>query len=94
MLKRKEKERSEEELSASREEPSEEIDLWKEPGEHIPLENDSDEDEVRKGVLYVGRIPYGFFEEQLKQYFSQFGEVTRIRLSRNKKVFYVWKKKF
>ncbi|SPO29508.1 related to NOP15 - protein involved in 60S ribosomal subunit biogenesis [Ustilago trichophora] len=37
------------------------------------------------GVLYIGRLPKGFFEKQLKSYFSQFGEVTRLRVSRNKK---------
>ncbi|GJE99922.1 RNA-binding domain-containing protein [Phanerochaete sordida] len=38
-----------------------------------------------RGVLYLGRIPHGFYEEQMKSYFSQFGDVTRIRLSRNKR---------
>ncbi|SNX85804.1 related to NOP15 - protein involved in 60S ribosomal subunit biogenesis [Melanopsichium pennsylvanicum] len=37
------------------------------------------------GVLYIGRLPKGFFENQLKAYFSQFGHVTRLRVSRNKK---------
>ncbi|KAF8349029.1 hypothetical protein F5887DRAFT_948835 [Amanita rubescens] len=37
------------------------------------------------GVIYVGRLPHGFFEDQLKGYFSQFGNVTRLRLSRNKR---------
>ncbi|CBX91870.1 hypothetical protein LEMA_P045760.1 [Plenodomus lingam JN3] len=37
------------------------------------------------GVIYVGRVPRGFFEKQMKQYFSQFGKVNRLRLSRNKK---------
>lgn len=40
-------------------------------------------------MIYVGHIPYGFFETQMKAYFSQFGEVLNIRLSRNKKVRYV-----
>ncbi|KAF9257488.1 RNA-binding domain-containing protein [Marasmius fiardii PR-910] len=38
-----------------------------------------------RGVLYIGRLPHGFYEDQLKAYFSQFGEVTRLRVSRNKK---------
>jgi len=38
------------------------------------------------GVLYLGHIPHGFYEDQLRSYFSQFGTVTRLRLSRNKKV--------
>ncbi|CAG9980593.1 unnamed protein product [Clonostachys byssicola] len=37
------------------------------------------------GIIYVGRIPHGFYEHEMKQYFSQFGTVTQIRLSRNKK---------
>ncbi|EJU04940.1 RNA-binding domain-containing protein [Dacryopinax primogenitus] len=38
-----------------------------------------------RGVLYLGRIPHGFYEDQMRGYFSQFGTVTRLRLSRNKK---------
>jgi nucleolar protein 15 len=40
----------------------------------------------QKGTLYLGRIPHGFYEEQIKEYFSQFGDVTRLRLARNRKV--------
>lgn len=36
-------------------------------------------------VVYLGRIPHGFYEKEMKAYFSQFGKVTRLRLSRNKK---------
>lgn len=35
----------------------------------------------------MGRLPHGFYEDQLKGYLSQFGDVTRLRISRNKKVF-------
>ncbi|KAF4596484.1 hypothetical protein EYR40_007819 [Pleurotus pulmonarius] len=38
-----------------------------------------------RGVIYIGRLPHGFFEAQLKAYFSQFGDVTRLRVSRNKR---------
>ncbi|KAF2656799.1 RNA-binding domain-containing protein [Lophiostoma macrostomum CBS 122681] len=37
------------------------------------------------GVIFIGRIPHGFFERQMNDYFSQFGDVTRVRVSRNKK---------
>ncbi|KAK8202791.1 hypothetical protein IWZ01DRAFT_515431 [Phyllosticta capitalensis] len=37
------------------------------------------------GVVYVGRVPHGFYEHQMRAYFSQFGDITRVRLSRNKK---------
>ena len=39
----------------------------------------------QKGVIYLGHIPHGFYEDQMKGFFSQFGEVTRLRLSRSKK---------
>ncbi|KAG6879691.1 hypothetical protein C0992_012989, partial [Termitomyces sp. T32_za158] len=38
-----------------------------------------------RGVVYIGRVPHGFYEDQMRGYFSQFGDVTRVRLSRNKK---------
>ena len=37
------------------------------------------------GVIYIGRIPHGFYEHEMRQYFSQFGPIKRLRLSRNKK---------
>lgn len=36
-------------------------------------------------VLVCRHIPHGFYEKQMKEYFSQFGKVSKIRLSRNKK---------
>ena len=39
----------------------------------------------KNGVVYVGRIPHGFYENEMRQYFSQFGTISRIRLSRNRK---------
>ena len=38
-----------------------------------------------KGVLYVGHLPKGFNETELKNFFQQFGEVTKLRVSRSKK---------
>jgi nucleolar protein 15 len=37
------------------------------------------------GVVFLGRIPHGFYEKEMTSYFSQFGRVQRIRLSRNRK---------
>ena len=37
-------------------------------------------------MVYLGRIPHGFYEDQMRAYFSQFGDISRVRLSRNKKV--------
>jgi len=38
-----------------------------------------------RGVIYVGHIPDGFFEPQMRKFFSQFGAVTRLRISRSKR---------
>lgn len=34
-------------------------------------------------VVYVGHLPRGFEEPQLKGYFSQYGEIVRLRMRRN-----------
>lgn len=36
-------------------------------------------------VIYLGHIPHGFYEKQMNGFFSQFGEIARLRLSRSKK---------
>lgn len=36
-------------------------------------------------VIYLGRIPHGFYEKQMTGFFKQFGVVKRLRLSRNKR---------
>lgn len=50
-----------------------------------PSSDRAPDSEETPAVVYVGRIPHGFYEDQLKNYFSQFGQVVRLRLSRNKK---------
>lgn len=40
---------------------------------------------LNRGVVLIRHIPHGFYEEQLKAFFSQFGEVTRTRVSRSQK---------
>ncbi|KAF8767613.1 MKI67 FHA domain-interacting nucleolar phosphoprotein-like [Argiope bruennichi] len=37
------------------------------------------------GVIYVGHIPHGFYETEMKAYFSQFGKILRIRVARSRK---------
>lgn len=36
-------------------------------------------------VIYVGHLPFGFFEDQIWMYFSQFGRILHVRVSRNPK---------
>lgn len=40
---------------------------------------------VASNVVYLGRIPHGFYEQEMTSYFSQFGGITALRLARNKK---------
>ncbi|RFU27787.1 hypothetical protein B7463_g8551, partial [Scytalidium lignicola] len=39
----------------------------------------------KPGVVYIGRIPHGFYENEMRAYFSQFGKILKLRLSRNRK---------
>lgn len=38
-----------------------------------------------KGIVYIGHLPRGFEEEELRKFFEQFGKISKIRLSRSKK---------
>ena len=38
-----------------------------------------------RGGIYIGRLPDVFQEPELQKYVDQFGDITRLRLSRNKK---------
>lgn len=37
----------------------------------------------KNAVLYLGHLPFGFFEDQIWSYFSQFGGIRHVRVSRN-----------
>ncbi|CAM8949077.1 hypothetical protein QQ045_017029 [Rhodiola kirilowii] len=52
------------------------------PARKLPVQK---EPEDKATVLYIGRIPHGFYEDEMKAYFSQFGIVKRLRLARNRK---------
>lgn len=40
---------------------------------------------MKPGVVYLGHLPYGFVEDGIKQFFDQFGQVTKVKLMRSKK---------
>jgi len=40
--------------------------------------------EKKTGVIYLGHVPHGFYEVQMKGFFSQFGKVVNLRLARSK----------
>jgi nucleolar protein 15 len=44
-----------------------------------------DDTENTPGTIYIGRLPHGFFERQLRAYYSQFGTIKNLRLARNKR---------
>ncbi|XP_054431000.1 MKI67 FHA domain-interacting nucleolar phosphoprotein isoform X2 [Pteronotus mesoamericanus] len=44
-----------------------------------------EKEKLTRGVIYVGHLPPALYETQIQAYFSQFGTVTRFRLSRSKK---------
>ena len=39
----------------------------------------------RRGVIYIGHLPDGFYEEAMSGFFAQFGDVLNLRVSRSKK---------
>ncbi|GMG99364.1 hypothetical protein Nepgr_001204 [Nepenthes gracilis] len=58
----------------------------------LPLEGGSarklpkgESSENKATVLYIGRIPHGFYEEEMEGFFKQFGTVKRLRITRNRK---------
>ncbi|XP_011361945.1 MKI67 FHA domain-interacting nucleolar phosphoprotein [Pteropus vampyrus] len=44
-----------------------------------------EKEKLTRGVVYVGHLPPALYETQIRAYFSQFGTVTRFRLSRSKR---------
>ncbi|KAJ9548985.1 hypothetical protein OSB04_021528 [Centaurea solstitialis] len=41
--------------------------------------------ENKGSVVYIGRIPHGFYDNEMEAFFKQFGEIKRIRIARNRK---------
>ncbi|KAJ8761928.1 hypothetical protein K2173_006530 [Erythroxylum novogranatense] len=52
------------------------------PGQKLSQPQES---KIGATVLYIGRIPHGFYENEMQAFFSQFGKVKRLRIARNKK---------
>ncbi|KAH7149862.1 hypothetical protein B0J13DRAFT_673639 [Dactylonectria estremocensis] len=60
-------------------------DVGKIPKVSKQVEKAAKESNQNTGVIYIGRIPHGFYEHEMRQYFEQFGTINKLRLSRNKK---------
>lgn len=43
------------------------------------------EDDEQTGIIYIGHLPHGFYEQEMKGFFGQFGAIKNVRLSRSKK---------
>ncbi|KAJ8921425.1 hypothetical protein NQ315_003043 [Exocentrus adspersus] len=39
--------------------------------------------EQNRGLIYIGHIPHGFYEAEMKKYFKQFGAVTNLKVCRS-----------
>ena len=42
-------------------------------------------DDAKSRVIYMGHLPHGFYEMELRSFFLQFGTVTNVKVSRSKK---------
>ena len=51
------------------------------------FQNKNETKVMERGVVMIGNIPHGFYEKEMFGYFSQFGKVLRLRISKNRKVF-------
>jgi len=51
----------------------------------LAVKKDPKASQNERGVIYLGQIPFGFFEDEMRSYFEQFGTVTRLTLARSKK---------
>ncbi|EDW38926.1 GL13812 [Drosophila persimilis] len=50
----------------------------------LPKAKPEDQKERKeRGIVFIKHLPHGFFEQQLRQYFKQFGRVLRVRLARS-----------
>eukprot|EP01100_Stratorugosa_tubuloviscum_P014152 TRINITY_DN740_c3_g1_i2.p1 TRINITY_DN740_c3_g1~~TRINITY_DN740_c3_g1_i2.p1 ORF type:complete len:179 (-),score=68.27 TRINITY_DN740_c3_g1_i2:114-650(-) len=45
----------------------------------------NEKDEEDSSIMYIGHLPYGFYEKEIFGFFSQFGKVLKVRVSRNPK---------
>ncbi|XP_018567312.1 MKI67 FHA domain-interacting nucleolar phosphoprotein-like [Anoplophora glabripennis] len=50
-----------------------------------PRRSIKDNVEQTRGLIYIGHIPHGFYENEMKKYFKQFGGVTNVKVCRSNK---------
>ena len=76
-IKNKLENKEELEIESSKEEEEEEKNIKKNKKREIQNEEGISSN-PSTGVIYVGHLPWGFLDDNLKKYFSQFGNITRI----------------
>ncbi|XP_075496873.1 putative RNA-binding protein C1827.05c [Primulina tabacum] len=69
-------------ISASKKETRDFLPLEGGPARNILKIEDK---ENKATVLYIGRIPHGFYEDEMEGFFKQFGSIKRLRIARNRK---------
>ncbi|XP_057529688.1 uncharacterized RNA-binding protein C1827.05c-like [Amaranthus tricolor] len=52
------------------------------PARKLPKGEDLDN---KATVVYIGRIPHGFYEDEMEGFFQQFGTIKRLKIARNRK---------
>ncbi len=82
MMKKLKKDSSQLSASARKDEAADFLPLEGGPGRQLPV---SEKTESKATVLYIGRIPHGFYENEMEGFFKQFGAIKRLRIARNKK---------
>ncbi|KVI09594.1 Nucleotide-binding, alpha-beta plait, partial [Cynara cardunculus var. scolymus] len=82
MMKKAKKGSSQLTASVRKEEAADFLPLEGGPARKLPIIENS---ENKAAVLYIGRIPHGFYENEMEAFFKQFGEIKRIRIARNRK---------
>ncbi|PIA53535.1 hypothetical protein AQUCO_00900249v1 [Aquilegia coerulea] len=55
------------------------------PARKLPNQKVQEPLENTATVLYIGRIPHGFYEDEMREFFKQFGAIKHLRIARSRK---------
>ncbi|GFQ04327.1 uncharacterized RNA-binding protein c1827.05c [Phtheirospermum japonicum] len=69
-------------FSASKDATADFLPLEGGPARDLPRTEDR---ENKATVLYIGRIPHGFYENEMEAFFKQFGTIKRLKIAKNRK---------
>lgn len=80
----KKSKKSADEIEAATDVPIESKTIVKKSTKTVDVVTESN-DVKQENVIYVGHIPHGFYEKEMRKFFTQFGEVGKLKLFRSKK---------